>query len=243
MAKAPEAKAPLVPALLVEVGGLPRPPFPATIPLAVPPPGRRPGSFKRETGRCSPASLRSATCYGSADVSPRISMLGGAATAPHRDSPRFAGRGVSGQGPMIALASPGFARRARAREGLGTLPVPPPGRMPGSFRRETGSPCYGSADVSPRISMLGGAATAPHRDSPRFATASRCEVVSSQGSHDRVGGAGLCPAEPERGRVWEPSQGSHTYGPLRAYSLSFAARMKPASAPSLPPPVATYFCR
>jgi 4-amino-4-deoxy-L-arabinose transferase-like glycosyltransferase len=26
---------------------------------------------------------------------------------------------------------------------------------------------------------------------------------------DRVGVAGLCPAEPERGRVWEPSQGSH----------------------------------
>ena len=25
----------------------------------------------------------------------------------------------------------------------------------------------------------------------------------------RVGVAGLCPAEPERGRVWEPSQGSH----------------------------------
>jgi hypothetical protein len=31
----------------------------------------------------------------------------------------------------------------------------------------------------------------------------------SQGSHDRVGEGGLCPPEPERGRVWEPSQGSH----------------------------------
>jgi len=26
---------------------------------------------------------------------------------------------------------------------------------------------------------------------------------------DRVGGGGLCPPEPERGRVWEPFQGSH----------------------------------
>jgi hypothetical protein len=34
-------------------------------------------------------------------------------------------------------------------------------------------------------------------------------MVNRMGSHDRVGGAGLCPAKPERGRVWEPSQGSH----------------------------------
>ena len=42
--------------------------------------------------------------------------------------------------------------------------------------------------------------------------------------HDRVGGGGLCLPEPERGRVWEPSQGSHnnrgesgsrTHGTLR----------------------------
>ena len=26
---------------------------------------------------------------------------------------------------------------------------------------------------------------------------------------DRVGGGGLCPPQPQRGRVWEPSQGSH----------------------------------
>ena len=31
----------------------------------------------------------------------------------------------------------------------------------------------------------------------------------SQGSHDRVGEGGLSPAEPERGRGWEPCQGSH----------------------------------
>jgi hypothetical protein len=30
-----------------------------------------------------------------------------------------------------------------------------------------------------------------------------------QGSHDRVGVGGLCPPAPERGRVWEPFQGSH----------------------------------
>jgi len=31
-----------------------------------------------------------------------------------------------------------------------------------------------------------------------------------QGTHQgRVGEAGLSPAEPERGRVWEPFQGSH----------------------------------
>ena len=30
-----------------------------------------------------------------------------------------------------------------------------------------------------------------------------------KGSHDRVGEGGLCPPEPERGRVWEPFEGSH----------------------------------
>lgn len=33
------------------------------------------------------------------------------------------------------------------------------------------------------------------------------------------------------------------YGPLKAYSLSLAARRKPAADPSLPPPVATNFCK
>jgi biotin synthase len=45
---------------------------------------------------------------------------------------------------------------------------------------------------------------------------------------DRGGAAGLCPAEPERGRVWEPSQGSHRIGAFALHKrqqLQLALRM------------------
>jgi hypothetical protein len=37
-----------------------------------------------------------------------------------------------------------------------------------------------------------------------------------------VGVAGLCPAEPERGRAWEPFEGSHLDDALRVGKLSYA---------------------
>jgi hypothetical protein len=49
---------------------------------------------------------------------------------------------------------------------------------------------------------------------------------------NRVGAAGLCPAEPERGRVWEPSQGSHYYSgglALRTKSRKYDSNHWPAS--------------
>jgi len=51
----------------------------------------------------------------------------------------------------------------------------------------------------------------------------------SQGSHDRVGEGGLRPPEPERGRGWEPSQGSHYYEILNRRTSSRSRREPPPS--------------
>jgi len=57
------------------------------------------------------------------------------------------------------------------------------------------------------VVMIGMGPFIPHRETPLGA--------------DRVGAAGLCPAEPERGRVWEPFQGSHH----KRHQLRLALRM------------------
>jgi hypothetical protein len=46
-------------------------------------------------------------------------------------------------------------------------------------------------------------------------------VAGGNRTHDpfRVGSAGLCPAEPDRGKVWKPSQGFH-WNKLKAFRLS-----------------------
>ena len=85
-----------------------------------------------------------------------------------------------------------------------------------------------------------------HEVRSRLGVARRaCRIAASSGSRYRcwnvlahtrqAPGVPLVPAS--------RSTDSCCYGPLRAYSLSFAARTKPAAAPSLPPPVETYFLR
>ncbi len=104
--------------------------------------------------RCARRPLRPLGASGPARPTPAP------AASPRPRPLRSAARGevVSGQGSHYPRwRRPASPAVAIAREGLGTLPVPPPGRWPGSFRRETGSPLPASlrSATSPPVGRFG----------------------------------------------------------------------------------------
>ncbi len=64
-------------------------------------------------------------------------------------------------------------------------------------------------------------------------------VVVADADHSNHGHGHVC----DQDRLQLSRDPDRAYGPLKAYSLSLAARRKPNADPSLPPPVATNFCR
>ena len=132
--------------------------------------------------------------------------------------------------PMTAQAEPGFARRRRRRwgphptrpapRGLRPRPVvaPPERARPSEASGEGASAASGGGGwrAGPEAPVVGGGRGRGLGEAARSAGAGVGGVGAECAANpprvpitDRVGGAGLCPAEPERGRVWVPSQGSH----------------------------------
>ena len=152
--------------------------------------------------------------------------------------------------PLARPASGAPARRITASSPVLLEPTPAP------VRAILGSPAAKSAPEpapSPAI-QLDRDEPAPDRpvdlpdvgppiDLPSFVTPGvpegRGDLGEPQGSQTRVGAGGLRPPEPERGRVWEPSQGSQiTDLPRPGSTPRFALPAAPAEAsanPSVPP--------